>query len=64
MISTPRFSGGGTLMVIGYNYNSRNIPGLLLLRGLEVLNQLVPIYLVSLKFIPMLLLTPLFVLIC
>ena len=53
MKSTRRFPGERALLAIGYKYNSRKVLVLKLLRGLEVLNQVIPIYLVSLTFILM-----------
>ena len=59
----PRVTDGIPLMDIEYKYNyiGRSY-GLLLLMWLEVLNQVIPIYLVSLTFILMFLFTPLLVL--
>ena len=56
MERNTRVNGGRP--ILGSSYD------LLILRGVEVLNQVIPIYLVSLKFIIMFLFAPLFVLAC
>ena len=60
---TPRFPGGRTILSIGYTYSSRKVLGFIAKeRRVEVLNQVISIYLVSLKLIIMFMFTPLFVL--
>ena len=51
MKSIPRLSVNKTLLNIRYKSNYSNVLGLLLMRGMEVLNQIIPIYLIYLTFI-------------
>ena len=53
MNSTPRVPGFIPQMDIGYKYNYGKVLVLLIPRGVEVLNKVFPIYLVSLTFILM-----------
>ena len=48
---TPRLPGDIPLVFIGYKYNSRKIIGSIDTEGLEVMNQVIPIYILSLKII-------------
>ena len=57
MKNTPRFSCDRTLMAIGYKYIYQKV---ILLSGPEILNQVLPIYLVSLNIILMFLFSLLF----
>ena len=59
---TPKVPGGRPLMAIGYKCNSRKVLGYIATKGGVVLNQVIPIHLISLKFIIMFLLSLLFVL--
>ena len=64
MKSTPIFTGERPLLDIGCKYNYRKVLGFIATEGLEVLKQVIPVYLVSLTFIIMFLFALLFNLPC
>ena len=61
---TPIVPGGRRLIAIGYKYNYRKVLGFIDTEEMEVLNQVIPIYLFSLTFILMFLFAPLLFLTC
>ena len=53
MKSNTRVTGGIKLVEIGYKYNYRKVLCFIYTKVMEVMNHVIPIYLVTLKFILM-----------